>query len=123
MKLDLGGKVALVTGASGELGRVMVRTLAECGADVVIHYNKSADRAAALQKEVQAMGRRSCIVQADVTHQEDVTRMRDEAGRRLGAPDIIVNNAVIQFAWTSVLEQSVEPSAPSSRAARCTTCS
>jgi 3-oxoacyl-[acyl-carrier protein] reductase len=108
MKIDLAGKVALVTGASGELGRVITRTLAECGADVVIHYNTSADRAAALQKEVQAMGRRSCIVQADVTRQEHVLRMRDEAVKRLGAPDIIVNNAVIQFAWTSVLEQSAE---------------
>jgi 3-oxoacyl-[acyl-carrier protein] reductase len=108
MTIDLSGKVALVTGASGELGRVMARTLAECGADVVIHYNTSADRAAALQKQVQAMGRRACIVQADVTRPEDVTRMRDEAGKRLGAPDIIVNNAVIQYSWKSVLEQTAE---------------
>jgi 3-oxoacyl-[acyl-carrier protein] reductase len=37
MKIDLSGKIALVTGATGDLGRVMVRTLAACGADVVIH--------------------------------------------------------------------------------------
>ena len=108
MKIDLGGRIALVTGATGELGRVMVRTLAECGADVAIHYLKSAERAAALQKEVAAMGRRCCVVQADVTRKADVERMRDEVGRLLGAPDIIVNNAVIQFAWTSVLAQGAD---------------
>jgi 3-oxoacyl-[acyl-carrier protein] reductase len=106
MKIDLGGKVALVTGATGELGRVMVRTLAECGADVAVHFHTAADRAAALQREVTARGRRCCTVRADVTRKEEVERMRDEVGRQLGAPDIIVNNAVIQFAWTSVLEQA-----------------
>ena len=37
--IDLSGKLALITGATGELGRVMVRTLARAGADVVIHYH------------------------------------------------------------------------------------
>jgi len=87
---------------------VMVRTLAGCGADVAIHYLKAADRAAALGAEVRAMGRRWCAVQADVTKKPDVERMRDEVGRKLGAPDIIVNNAVIQFTWTSVMEQAAE---------------
>ncbi|MDP6416883.1 MAG: hypothetical protein QGG54_17890, partial [Gammaproteobacteria bacterium] len=41
LQLDLSGKIAVVTGASGDLGRVMVRTLAKCGADVAIHYNKN----------------------------------------------------------------------------------
>jgi 3-oxoacyl-[acyl-carrier protein] reductase len=108
MKIDLTGRVALVTGATGELGRVMVRTLADCGADVAIHFHRAAGRAAALQDEVAATGRRVCIVQADVTRQADVERMRDEVSRQLGAPNIIVNNAVIQYAWTSVLEQSLE---------------
>ncbi len=40
MKIDLSGRIALVTGGSGELGREMVRTLAECGAAVVIHYHR-----------------------------------------------------------------------------------
>ncbi len=38
LQIDLSGKNALVTGASGELGRVIAMTLAECGADVALHY-------------------------------------------------------------------------------------
>ncbi len=39
MKIDLSGKIAVVTGGSGELGREMVRALADCGANVAIHYH------------------------------------------------------------------------------------
>lgn len=41
MNIDLTGKLALVKGGIGELGKVMVRTLVECGADVAIHYNSN----------------------------------------------------------------------------------
>lgn len=41
MNIDLLKKIAIVTGGAGELGRVMVRILAKCGADVVIHYRSS----------------------------------------------------------------------------------
>ncbi len=102
MNIDLRGKVALVTGATGELGRVMTRTLAGCGAQVAIHYHRNAAQAAALQQELP----RSCVVQADVTQAADIARMRDEVTRQLGAPDIIVNNAVIQYQWTTVLQQA-----------------
>ena len=38
LKIDLTGKVVVVTGGSGNLGRVICRTLAQCGADVCVHY-------------------------------------------------------------------------------------
>ena len=102
MNITLNGKIALVTGATGELGRVISRTLAACGARMALHYHKNADRAAALKKELPG----SCVVQADVTKKSDVDRMREEVGRALGAPDIVVNNSVIQYEWTPVLQQS-----------------
>lgn len=105
MTIDLHGRIALVTGASGELGRVMARTLAGCGADVAIHFHAAASRAALVREEIEGMGRRACTVQADVTRKADVDRMRADVTRQLGAPDIIVNNAVIQYTWTSVLQQ------------------
>lgn len=106
MKIDLSKKVALVTGGSGELGRSMVRALASCGADVAIHYHQAVKKAEVLGLEVQAMGRRFCVVQADITREEEVLRMRDLVGQSLGAPDILVTNAVIQYVWKHVLEQS-----------------
>jgi len=108
MNIDLSGKLAIVTGGAGQLGRVMVRTLACCGADVAVHYLRSADKAAELVGEVQAMGRRSLAVSADIGLREDVLAMRDTVVRALGEVDIVVNNAVAQYPWKAVLEQDVE---------------
>ncbi|MGC6587218.1 SDR family NAD(P)-dependent oxidoreductase [Paenibacillus sp. Dod16] len=107
MKMDLTDKIALITGAAGQLGRVMVRTLAECGADVVIHYRGSQAKAEELQREVESMGSRAFPVQADVTDQASVNAMRDAVHAHFGVlPHIIVANAVESYQWTSVLEQA-----------------
>lgn len=108
MKIDLSGKIAVVTGGSGVLGRVMVRTLAECGADVAVNYLQNKAKADELAAELRGMGRRAAVVQADVTVEADVFRMRDEIVAALGHPDIIVPNAVIQYNWVSILEQGLE---------------
>lgn len=108
LQLDLTGRIALVTGATGDLGRVMVRTLADCGADVVIHYRSNEGKALELKQAVEALGRRAITVQADITKQGDVDRLQAEAAAGLGHVDIVVANAVIQYQWESVLKQSVE---------------
>jgi 3-oxoacyl-[acyl-carrier protein] reductase len=83
----------------------MVRTMAACGAGVVIHYYRNVQMARQLLSEVRAAGLPGMIVQADVTVEQDVQRMKAEIEKTLGAPDIIINNAVIQYAWANVLEQ------------------
>jgi 3-oxoacyl-[acyl-carrier protein] reductase len=108
MRIDLTNKIAVVTGASGQLGRVMVRTLARCGADVAIHYLHNRAKAEELQEETAALGIRSMAVQGDVKDFDSVLAMRDAIAAELGDPDIVVNNAVSQYAWTTVLEQSPE---------------
>ncbi len=105
MQIDLSNKLAIITGASGQLGRVMARTLAGCGADVAIHYHANQSQAAAVREELKAMNVRAEIFQADVSKESDVLAMRDQVGSTLGAPDIIVNNAVVQYDWTTILEQ------------------
>jgi len=107
LSIDLSGKVALVTGGSGQLGRVMVRTLARCGAAVAVHYKRNQAKAESLVAEIMAAGGRAMAVQADVTDQASVLAMRDAVGKALGAPHIIVNNAVEQYKWTTVLDQGV----------------
>lgn len=106
--IDLEKKIAVITGGSGALGRVMVRTLAEAGADIAICYYRDAESAQRLEDEITAKGVRAITVQADVTDQDSINRMRDTVSEKLGAANIIVNNAVIQYSWTSVLEQSPE---------------
>jgi len=108
MKIDLSGKLALVTGGSGELGREMVHVLAECGANVAIHYHKQADQADRVMKDVLTMGMKAVAVQADVTDVKSVRKMASVIRKELGLPDIIVNNAVIQYDWKPVLEQELE---------------
>jgi 3-oxoacyl-[acyl-carrier protein] reductase len=106
LKLDLTGKTAIVTGASGELGRVIAKTLADCGAAVGIHYHGARDKAESLAGQITASGGRAATAQADVGDEASVFAMRDRISTALGPPTILVNNAVVQcHPWKSVLEQ------------------
>ncbi len=106
ISIDLTGKIALVTGATGELGRTMARTFAQAGADVAIHYNRSREQADLLVQELKNLGNKSLAVQADITQKDSIDAMKQTVNDQLGSPDIIVNNAVIQYDWTRVLDQS-----------------
>jgi len=108
LSIDLTGKIALITGSTGQLGRVMARTLASCGADIALHYLRNAEMAKALAEELRPLTGRVICVSADVGDLSQVLSMRDETARKLGDPDIIVNNAVVQYQWTTVLEQPIE---------------
>lgn len=108
MHIDLTGKLALVTGAAGELGRAMVRTLAECGATVAIHYHRSADAAQRLAGEVRAAGGRCDTFAADITDAAAVSKLHKEVKERLGEPHILVLNAVSRITWKTLLEQPAE---------------
>lgn len=106
--IDLSGKTAIVTGGSGQLGRTMVRTLLKAGADVAVHYHRDRIQAEKLVGEALALGRRAIAMQADVTNPSEVMSMRDEVLAKLGSPDIVVNNAVIQYEWKDLLSQPLE---------------
>lgn len=106
MQIDLSGQIALITGSTGQLGRVIALTLAKCGADVALHYHQAADRAAQLQTQIEALGRRACVAQADIADEKSLRAMRDQVVAAFGTPHILVNNAVSQYKWVSVLEQA-----------------
>ncbi len=108
MNIDLSGRVAVVTGSSGELGRVIAFTLAQCGANVALHYHQKVDRAEILQKKIAALGRKACIVQADITSKASIELMRARIETELGSPDILVTNAVGQYEWKPLLQQPAE---------------
>lgn len=106
LKIDLSNKIAVVTGGAGQLGRAMVRTLGRAGAGVAVCCHKNRAKAKELVAELEAMGVPGMMVQADVTKWASVRQMRDRVVKTLGHPDIIVNNAVSQYNWTTVLEQA-----------------
>ncbi|MFA5257068.1 MAG: SDR family oxidoreductase [Opitutales bacterium] len=108
LAIDLRGRLALITGASGELGRVMARTLAQAGADVAVHYHGNAEKAAALVRELKALGVRAAAFQADVGSLESIMAMRDAVRKELGDPDIVVASAVAQIhPWDTVLDEDI----------------
>jgi 3-oxoacyl-[acyl-carrier protein] reductase len=105
LAIDLAGHVALVTGASGELGRPIARTLSACGAKVAIHYHTDGERAQQLCGELTARGTPSCIISGDVADLNDVSAMRQKIEKALGPVDIVVNNAVTWFEKAPVVAQ------------------
>jgi 3-oxoacyl-[acyl-carrier protein] reductase len=107
VEINLSGKIALVTGATGELGRVMAQTLASCGAAVAVQYLKNQTGAEELVRVISSRGGRAFAVQADITDEQSVDHMKNAVKDALGNPDIVVNNAVSQYAWTSILQQNI----------------
>jgi len=75
--IDLSGQVALVTGSSRGIGKACAIRLAEAGADVIVNYITSRSAAEDVAAQIQQLGRRTAIVKADVSEQEDVTALMD----------------------------------------------
>jgi len=90
-RFDLGGRVALVTGASRGLGRAIALALANAGADVALGLHDRSRESPAT--EIEAMGRRALNVQMDVLDLDQVRGAVDEVVDKLGRLDILVNNA------------------------------
>lgn len=96
MDLGLKDKIALVTGGSRGLGKAICLNLAADGVKVAVNYNSNADKAEAVVKAIKAEhGVDAMTVQGDVAVEADVKRMYDAIEDRLGAPDLLINNAGI----------------------------
>jgi 3-oxoacyl-[acyl-carrier protein] reductase len=115
IEIDLGGRVAFVTGGSRGLGRADALALARAGADVVVadllvesQLTEATDRYGALATvarqqglvhteetvdEIRGMGRRALAVRCDVTDRAEVDAAVARAVEELGSVDILVNNA------------------------------
>jgi 3-oxoacyl-[acyl-carrier protein] reductase len=130
IEIDLGGRVALVTGGSRGLGRADALTLARAGADVVVadlllesQLSEDTDRYGALATvarrqglvhteetvgEIEAMGRRALAVRCDVTNRDEVDAAVARTVDELGSVDILVNNAGTLDHTAQFHEQSPE---------------
>lgn len=86
-------RVAIVTGATGGLGREISLALAREGARVVVNYARSAGKAAELVDQITALGGEALAVQADVGTPEGAESLVKAALDRFGRVDILVNNA------------------------------
>lgn len=124
---DLTGRVALVTGGSGGIGRAIVRRLAAEGADVVLCVSKSIDAAEELAGELRGLGRRSLAARTDVCDADQVDSLVNATIQEFGRVDILVNNAgIVRDAlvvrmknadWDSVLDTNLKGAFHTIRAA------
>ena len=86
-------KTALVTGASGGIGRAIALRLAADGFAVAVHYAGNPDTADRVVREIEQTGGRAAAMQGDVAEPEDMRRVFDAAAQLTGALDVVVHSA------------------------------
>ena len=89
------GRVALITGGSGGIGRKVAERLAADGFSVVVHYAERKDRAEEVAEDVTRAGGRAVVAGGDVADQAAMTAVFDVADRELGGLDVVVHTAGI----------------------------
>lgn len=106
------GKVAIVTGASRNLGRAFSEMLGSEGSSVAVHYHSSGARAEAEKtaEEIISAGGRAILIQADLTKVSEIERLFEEVEKAWGRIDILINNAgmLIKKPVTEVTEDDFD---------------
>ena len=92
MKIDLGGKTAVITGGSRGLGESMAKALSDAGARVLL-LARDAKRLEAVRGEITGRGGMAEIFVADVTQEAQVSAIASAVIERFGHPQILINNA------------------------------
>ena len=88
------GRVAIVTGASRNIGAECARVLAKAGAQVVLATRRSLSRQESVAEDIRSKGGIAFSAQCDIAIEKDTRRLVDETLTRFGRIDIVVNNAV-----------------------------
>jgi len=95
MTLLLQDRVAVITGATGALGKATSLAMARAGASIVVHYNRREEEARELIGKIERLGGCGIPVAADLTRPEEADRLIETAEKHFGRVDILVNNAGI----------------------------
>lgn len=104
LRMELKGKVALVTGASRGIGRAIAIALAEKGCNIVINYSHDEKNARLTENLCRDNGVKTLLVKADVSKRDEVRRMVEQVINEFGRIDILVNNAGILGEHSNPLE-------------------
>jgi NAD(P)-dependent dehydrogenase (short-subunit alcohol dehydrogenase family) len=99
LEMNLSGKTILVTGAARRVGRAIALTIAEAGADVILHHHHSSQEAAEVADQIHALGRCAWVMQADLANPAQAASLVDRAAA-ISPLDGLINNAAIFEAGT-----------------------
>lgn len=91
----LKGKCAIVTGAAKGIGKAIALKLASLGANIVLNYRSSEEKAIETENEIKALGVEVLRVKGDISNISDVENLINTAKEKFGKIDIMVNNAGI----------------------------
>ena len=94
--MDLQGKVAIITGASGDIGAGTALMFSEMGVNVVINYLSNRKKAEEVASKIEKMGKHFMVIQANASKMSEVDSMVSETVNRFGRIDILVNNAGVR---------------------------
>jgi 3-oxoacyl-[acyl-carrier protein] reductase len=94
MDLELAGKVVLITGASGGLGREMAVDFAREDARVVVHYRAGVEAAEVVADTIENMGGEAITAQADLTDRSAVQHMLNSIKSEYGGVDVLIHGAI-----------------------------
>ena len=93
MHIRFDDQVVVITGASTGIGAAMARAFGGAGATVVVHFNASSDAAREVARDIEAVGGRASVVQADLGDASRVQSLIDSVMQQFGRIDILINNA------------------------------
>ena len=103
----LAGRKALVTGSATRTGRALALALARAGADVAVHCRTSREAAQTVVQEIEAIGRRSVLVEVDLTDSAATQTAFARAAGAIGGLDLLINN-VGTIVWKSLNDLTPE---------------
>ncbi len=91
----LSGKVALVTGASRGIGKAIALSLGKSGAEVIVNYSSSEERANEVVETIKNFGSKAHKFKFDVSNEDSVNDSITKITKEIGEIDILINNAGI----------------------------
>lgn len=104
----LKGKVALITGSDSGIGKATAIEYAKEGADVVICYHSDKEAAEDTLKEVESQNSKGIVLQVDISDEQKVEQLFEQALKEFGTIDILVNNAAVNGSGINVADMSTE---------------
>jgi len=101
-RMKLESKTVLITGADSGIGKAAALLFAKEGADIAIIYHSNKEDAEEVKSEIEGLGRKSVIMQGDVSDSDFCKKAAEKAIAELGGIDILVNNAGVQFPTNTI---------------------